>query len=624
MSAALTWQGTQLTNPVHSLGMADPFLFTFNGIYYAIGTGGAPDGRIFPVLTSPDLVDWTFAGGAMDPLPDADPGLCWAPEVIYRNGLFYLYYAACAAGADHHLRVATSGHPAGPYLDSGVDLTGRRHPWAIDAHPFRDDDGTEYLFYTVEMKHGDRVGVGNVVDRFRDPFTLAGEPRLVTPPCAEWQEYERARAEKGGLDWFTVEGPCTVKRAGRYYQMYSGGNYSRPNYAVGYASASHPEGPWTPWTAPGGIEPGRLLETRSAVLYGPGHHSVAPGLNNVDRYICYHAWEPDRKGRRMCLDRLEFHGDRLYVDGPNPGRHGRPRQPWLREAGPFWLEADRTCETPLPREALIEINLRHTEGEGRLGLRLGGPGTEIAIDYGAHKVVAGGSCFWLPAGFAPHAYHQLLLQADGPRVQVRLDGVLLGDATLPRGDGEGPWALLADGAAGEYAGLTVTAHLEDLRTVKWEYRGSGGPDVLLQGQPLTDYEAQVDLSLQVGSAAGLCAWQSASGFRAMAILLPRQGAWYLASGVGTLESAGYGGAGDQWQLDPLPALFDPAETHSLRAVKTGAELEVFLDGQFCRVLDLPVSPSDEEGAAGPAIYAGLATLVGFRRTGFNRFGRDTL
>jgi len=122
---------SQYRNPVFPGSCPDPFVLKFNGVYYAYGTEAAGDGRYFPVLSSPDLVEWSFQGGALPPLAARDAREYWAPEVAYDNGIFYLYYAVIAFGTpEHHLRVATAarsprcriptrastGHPRSPTI----------------------------------------------------------------------------------------------------------------------------------------------------------------------------------------------------------------------------------------------------------------------------------------------------------------------------------------------------------------------------------------------------------------------------------------------------------------------------------------------------------------------------
>src|SRR5208337_332612 len=84
------------TNPVYAASMPDPSVIRYGGYYYAAGTTGAerkPDGRIFTLLRSRNLIDWEELGGALTP-PFTDPGLqYWAPELTSNNGRYYLYYA---------------------------------------------------------------------------------------------------------------------------------------------------------------------------------------------------------------------------------------------------------------------------------------------------------------------------------------------------------------------------------------------------------------------------------------------------------------------------------------------------------------------------------------------------
>jgi beta-xylosidase len=294
------------TNPVYPQYFADPFVLEHEGVYWAYGTGasGSIGGRAFEVLRSEDLVSWTSVGGALEPVDLPTARDYWAPEVGFHDGLFHMYFSAGLGDKHHQIRVATSERPEGPFRDRGRVLTGD-DPFTIDASPFRDDDGTWYLYYARDFLDGDRVGTALVVDRMLDMETLSGDRRTVLRASADWQIYRRDREMYGRRwDWHTLEGPFVVKRQGRYWCFYSGGAWEEPNYGVSYAVADHPMGPWLEPAADGPT----VLRTLPGRVIGPGHNSLVVGPDGQD-YLVYHAWDVARTGRRMCVDRLEWTAD---------------------------------------------------------------------------------------------------------------------------------------------------------------------------------------------------------------------------------------------------------------------------------------------------------------------------
>jgi len=310
-------------NPVYPHTMADPFVLKHDGLYYAYGTAPvSAEGRAFPVLRSRDLVTWEALGHALVPPGGSD---FWAPEVAARDGVFYMYYSAQGIiDADHQLRVATAEHPEGPFIDAGVVLVPDQ-PFSIDAHPFRDRDGTWYLYYCVdflELEDDHRVGTGIVVDRLVDMTTLAGEPRVVVRPHEDWHLFLKNRAMYGAVyDWHTVEGPALQYHDGLYYCFYSGGAWERENYGVSYVVADSPLGPFR---RPAQGNRALLMSTRPGRLIGPGHNSFTTSPDGTETWIVYHAWQPDMTARRMCIDRLRWEGDRPVTDGPT----------WMEQPGP--------------------------------------------------------------------------------------------------------------------------------------------------------------------------------------------------------------------------------------------------------------------------------------------------
>jgi beta-xylosidase len=240
----------------------------------------------------------------------------WAPEVAFAEGKFYLYYSVGHEYKNHQLHVATSDSPLGPYRDCGIALIDpNRCPFAIDAHPFRDDDGQWYLFYARDFldSAGDvRPGTALMVARLQTMTRLADEGRVVLRARSDWQRFQFERPMYRGIyDWHTLEGPCVRKHEGRYYCFYSGGRWENETYGVDYGVADHVMGLYSDK----GNESGpRVLRTIPGDLIGPGHNSIVIGPDGED-YIVYHAWDAAMTARRMFIDHLVW-----TEDGPRAKR----------------------------------------------------------------------------------------------------------------------------------------------------------------------------------------------------------------------------------------------------------------------------------------------------------------
>ncbi len=309
------------TNPVHDGYFADPFVLAVDGGYVAYGTGGMPQGRAFEVLRSPDLVNWTSVGGALEPLDETWATDYWAPEVAHADGRFYMYYSVGTGEVGHRIRVAIADRPEGPFRDTGRVLTPDER-FAIDPSPFRDDDGQWYLYFARDVLDGDRVGTTVAVDRLVDMTTLAGEPRTLLRASHDWQIFLREREMYGQVyDWHTLEGPFVVKRDGRYHLFYSGGSWENESYGVSCAVADHPLGPWhEPRTGP------VVLKTAPDVVRGPGHNCVVRGPDGQD-WLAYHAWDATISRRQFWIDRLIWGPEGPERSGPTPGPQEAPVSP---------------------------------------------------------------------------------------------------------------------------------------------------------------------------------------------------------------------------------------------------------------------------------------------------------
>ena len=303
-----------LLQPVYPEYFADPYVWQYEVIYYAVGTSAAaavggpePDDRVIPLLRSTNLRDWTFVHNALRRPDLALGGEFWAPAVVYREGTFYLYYSVGqhSAGVNHQLRVATAARPEGPYTDCGTPLLlPGDETFVFDPDPFRDEDGQWYLFYdrnyfdvTPEGRAGDAI----CARRLEEMTRVGSESTPILRPNADWQRGPERDYGGNRVDWYTAEGASVVRRQGRYYCIYSGSAWFTEFYGVDYVVADRVLGPYRSDAAQGDAP--RVLR-HDKHLRGPGHCMIVVGPDGATDYIVFHAWDREMRRRQMYVEPL--------------------------------------------------------------------------------------------------------------------------------------------------------------------------------------------------------------------------------------------------------------------------------------------------------------------------------
>jgi glycosyl hydrolase family 43 len=279
-------------NPFVAGWYADPDVAIYNNRFYVFPTASRPyaEQTYLDAFSSTDLVNWTKHPNV---LTTANVSWArravWAPAPITRNGKYYLYFGANDIQNNSELGgigVAVADRPEGPYVDAiGHPLIGQFYNGAqpIDQDVFIDDDGQAYIYYggwghaNVAKLNPDMTSLGT----FADGNTF----KEITP---------------SGY----VEGPQMFKKNGKYYLMWSEGGWTGPDYAVAYAIADSPLGPFTRLD--------KILAQDSAVARGAGHNSVLniPGTDTW--YILYHRRplsQTDGNARQLAYDRMNFNPD---------------------------------------------------------------------------------------------------------------------------------------------------------------------------------------------------------------------------------------------------------------------------------------------------------------------------
>ncbi len=284
-------------NPLITDEYADPHVLLHEGVYYMYGTDSPNDH--YNVYTSTDMYNWQegpeiFRIGSNN---------MWAPDVYYDadTSLFYLWYSA-----DYKIGLAIASSPLGPFVDQGIKIQD-----AIDAFLFKDSNGDWYLYYEAIKEAinipADLPVIGKLwVQPLQTPSIFKDvAPTLVIEADQPW-EILPTLAE-------ITEAPWVFEHKGTYYMMYSGNMAGDKNYAIGYATASSPMGPWTK------SADSPILSVADG-LSGPGHHSIATGPDG-NLYMFYHQklnFLFNDFNRQVAIDRFTINDDGSLSVGATP------------------------------------------------------------------------------------------------------------------------------------------------------------------------------------------------------------------------------------------------------------------------------------------------------------------
>ncbi|WP_298737963.1 glycoside hydrolase family 43 protein [uncultured Chitinophaga sp.] len=284
-AAGLTY-GLNSTAQQASIFLADPTIFPDKGKYYLYGTGS---NQGFPVYTSTDLESWQQSKDSAGQLAlkrgetFGDKGF-WAPQVFTYKGSYYMAYTA-----NEQIAIAKAAGPAGPFRQNAlVPLSGSGKQ--IDPFIFF-DKGKVYLYH-VKLQDGNRIFVTEMKPDLSD--IIPGTEKECISSSEGWENTANAK-------WPVAEGPTVLKHKDTYYLIYSSNDFRNKDYAVGYATAPSPAGPWKKYT-------GNPVISRHTVGHnGTGHGDVFADKKGQLYYVL-HTHHSDNKvsPRATAMVKLRF------------------------------------------------------------------------------------------------------------------------------------------------------------------------------------------------------------------------------------------------------------------------------------------------------------------------------
>ncbi|QEM10572.1 family 43 glycosylhydrolase [Mucilaginibacter rubeus] len=234
----------------------------------------------YHVFSSANLTDWTDHGVIISQttVPWADPASysMWAPDCIFRNGKYYMYFPTTAKGSENGrgftIGVAIADKPYGPFTPQQEPIKGVH---GIDPNVFIDKDGQAYLYWAQGNLYAAKLK--------ENMLELASEPVILTEMPV--------KALK--------EGPYLFERKGVYYLTYP--HVADKIERLEYAISNNPMGPF---------KFAGVLMDESASGCWTNHQSIIQFKNQW--YLFYHNDDLSPnfdKNRSIRCDSLFFNHD---------------------------------------------------------------------------------------------------------------------------------------------------------------------------------------------------------------------------------------------------------------------------------------------------------------------------
>ncbi len=278
-------------NPVLAGDFPGPSVIRVGDEYWATATSSewAPH---FPLLRSPDLVNWQLAGHVFPSGPPRWSSANYqAPEIAESGGRYFIYYTARRRGGPLCVAVASSDQPLGPYLDHGPLVC--QDLGSVDGVPVTDESGRRYLLWKEDGNSRNKPTP--IWAQQLDPSgtRLIGSKKRLIRNDAPWESNR-------------VEGPFVVRRNGWFYLFYSGNACCgrECNYALGVARSRKLLGSWRK-------NPANPILAGNGAWKCPGHGSVVTDAQGRDflLYHAYHASDFNYVGRQGLLDQITWTAD---------------------------------------------------------------------------------------------------------------------------------------------------------------------------------------------------------------------------------------------------------------------------------------------------------------------------
>ena len=279
------FQEDKIPGQWENYGVGDPFVYRYNGTYYLyVSTKDNFQG--VRAWKSTDLINWekcTGEGLKEGYVSEDDSTIsAYAPEVMYKNGKFYMIQSPAGKG---HI-ILTSDTPEGPFVRLSDSLDS-----SIDGSFFYKD---EEVYMLKASNSGIKADALN--DDMQSFNTTIGSKAFNNTSLGTW-----------------TEGPYMLNYDGKYYLSYTGVHVVSPGYRVSYSYSENSD-----WYNQDAFTFGDNVVLNTSNDYqGLGHSSTVLGPNLDSYYMAYHNLRSSGGPKRgFNVARIDFNGTQMSVNHP--------------------------------------------------------------------------------------------------------------------------------------------------------------------------------------------------------------------------------------------------------------------------------------------------------------------
>lgn len=291
------------TNPsVH-----DPVMIRQDSVYYLFSTGVGVS-----VLSSTDMKTWKREPSVFAQAPqwavELIPGFrghIWAPDVIWHEGRFHLFYSCSAFGKN----TSAIGHASTPTLHPSDSLYGwTDHGMIVQSVPGRDFWNAIDANVIIDEEQVPWMNFGSFWDGIK-MVKLTPDMGCVAKPEV-WRTLARKKTPESSLKGDNaIEAPFIFKK-GDYYYLFVSHDYccrgKESTYKIVVGRSKHVSGPYIDHEGVRMEHGGGTLVAAGNEQYAGVGHCAAYTFDGVD-YLVAHGYSlPDGGNSKLVIRRIEW------------------------------------------------------------------------------------------------------------------------------------------------------------------------------------------------------------------------------------------------------------------------------------------------------------------------------